>query len=763
MPAIFQGRLRLAAIAFLFSVFQAALRLPALAQDEVEFEPLHYQVQAATSPIVVDGVLDEAAWDDALVVDKLWEWTPGENVEPPVRTEFLVTYDERRLYVGARALDPEPSLIRAHLMDRDAIDTMVQDDYILVMIDSFNDQRRAFQFRVNPLGVQADSLNSFVGGGSEDWSWDIIWDAKGRITPQGYIVEIAFPLNQLPFPAGQGAQTWRINLGRSWPRGQRHRMASHKIDFDDVCFTCNYSYFEGFAGMKPGSSFEVIPTLTARNTERKTELPDGDFDDNDDDVDPGVSGRFNLSPSSRLSFAVNPDFSQVEADAGQLDVNQRFALFFPEQRPFFLEGTDVFQTPINAVFTRTVVDPDVGLKLTGKEGKNAYGVFVTQDTVNNVLLPGNQGSAFVSSADGVLDSEVLGSVLRYRRDVGRNHSVGVLYAGREADNYWNRVSGVDASFQIARSDRLNVQALHSETDYPDPLRDRQGLSENQIGGNAFAVNYFHNTREWNWSANYRVLDRDFRADSGFVPRVDIETAGAHLSRTWWHSPESFLVSSQVGVNAFQSEDRDGLLTDRKVGLSGFFQGPKQSSAFVQTWNIDKRNGSTLYEDLRGGELFGQLQPTGSLSLALYVAYEDEVDFRNDRQADLFNFSPEIGLKIGKRTQAELGHSRRSFELEGDTYLTADLTELRLFYHFSTRSFVRAIVQRTAIKNDPAFFIRPVERESEDVFTQLLFSYKLNAQTVLFAGYSDNRLGGDAFSLTQTDRTLFLKLGYAFLF
>ncbi len=153
------------------------------AADELERSPIRrFTVSLATSEIEIDGRLDEPAWRSATRIDLPYEWFPGENVEPPVQTECLVTFDERNLYVGFRAHDPEPEKIRAHLMDRDQINTLVQDDYVGFMLDTFNDQRRAFQFRINPLGVQAEALN---GAGAEDWEWDIIWASAGRITDDG--------------------------------------------------------------------------------------------------------------------------------------------------------------------------------------------------------------------------------------------------------------------------------------------------------------------------------------------------------------------------------------------------------------------------------------------------------------------------------------------------------------------------------------------------------------------------------------------------
>ena len=186
-------------------------------------------ITRAASEILVDGVLDEPAWAGAMRLDVEYEWFPEDNVRPPVRTEFLATYDDRNLYAAWICHDPNPSEIRAHLMDRDQVDTFVQDDHVLLMIDPFNDERRGFQFRLNPLGVQADAIFS-ENEGVEDFSYDMIWASAGRITPDGYVVEIAIPLNQIRFPRSAGAQTWGFYVGRAYPRNVRHRIGAHPVD-----------------------------------------------------------------------------------------------------------------------------------------------------------------------------------------------------------------------------------------------------------------------------------------------------------------------------------------------------------------------------------------------------------------------------------------------------------------------------------------------------------------------------------------------------
>ncbi len=217
----------------------------------------------------------------------------------------MLTFDEVNLYVGFRAHDPEPETIRAHLMDRDQVDTLVQDDHVGFMVDTFNDQRRSFQFRINPLGVQAEAVNSSV---SEDWDWDIIWYSAGRIGDEGYTVEVAVPINQLRFPAGKESLTFGFDAMRSWPRSVRHRMVSRYWDYDDSCIMCQFAQVSGFQGLDPGYNVEINPTLTSTRTDRREDFPDGNLESGDVDVDPGLTGRWGITPKPDVHRDGEPGF-----------------------------------------------------------------------------------------------------------------------------------------------------------------------------------------------------------------------------------------------------------------------------------------------------------------------------------------------------------------------------------------------------------------------------------------------------------------------
>ncbi len=714
-------------------------------------------VTRAVSDIRIDGSLDEPAWKDAGRLEIAYEWRPGDNSVPPVKTECLVTFDESRFLIAFRCFDPEPSKIRAHLMDRDATDTLIQDDHISFMLDTFNDERRAFQFRVNPLGVQADAVFSELDG-YEDFSWDAIWESAGAITDFGYTIEAAIPFNQLRFRKG-GVQTWGFEADRSYPRTVRHRMSTHIRDRDSNCILCEFNKITGFEGISPGLNMQFTPTLTLNRTDTRSEFPAGPLAAGRAEAEPGITARWGITPNLMLNATANPDFSQVEADVAQLDINTRFALYYPEKRPFFLEGGDFFLTPIQAVFTRTVADPFWGGKVTGKIGRSAVGFFAAQDRINNLLFPSNQGSGMAS-----LDKDVTSGVFRYRYDLGKGSTLGALYAGRAGGDYQNQAGGVDGFLRLGKSDQVTFQFLRSETRYPFSLAAEQGQDQGRFRGNAWMAQYFRLTRAWMAYAAYEGIDPGFRADSGFVPRVDtqmidLETdfflygvRGGGKRGRWFDRLRFWL-------RGYRTTDHSGRLTDSRVALGGIYEGPWQSQLqLIGRWNQEYYAGR-LY-DVSDLVFAAGVKPASGLSFSLEGNLARAVDYANARPATAFRIGPAAEFGLGRHVNIGASYLLERLARDEGRLYTAHLLQGRLIFNVNTRCFLRAIAQFRDLDRDPALYNDPVETRSQGLFTQFLFSYKINAQTVLFLGYSDNSIGTREIDLTRTGRTFFLKIGYA---
>jgi hypothetical protein len=726
-----------------------ALPLSSLAAADA---PARLEISRAASPIRIDGILDEPAWQQATAVPVDHEWFPGDNLPAPVATTALVTFDDENLYVAFRAADPEPAQIRARFADRDV---PTDDDTVGFLIDPFRDGRRAFQFRINPLGVQMDAVNSDVEG-SEDFSWDAIWESAGRVTAEGYEVEAAIPFRQLRFPAAGGVQTWRFMATREWPRSVLHRMRSIVTDQDRNCVVCQLADLTGFQQMETGRNLEVTPTLTGNHSEERRGFPGGRFEATENKLDPGVSARWGVTPNVALNLAVNPDFSQVEADAAQLSVNTRFALFFPEKRPFFLEGADFFQTQFPLVFTRTVADPVAGLKVSGKQEAHAFGGFFARDRINNLILPGSQESDLAS-----IDQDVTSGVLRYRRDLAKGSTLGVLWTGREGEGYRNHVAGIDGVYRFTGSDVVRYQLAGSTTRYPDGFARAQGEPVGSFDGHALSTRFHHGDHNWTSNVSYQELAPGFRADSGFIDRVGVRTGSADAERRVWGKPGGWFSVLYFDLSVDGAREYDGAFNEWGADVVAGYQGPRQSQVTLALAPNQEHFQGVTYHNTRQS-VFGSFQPTGGSTLSMQVRWGEDIDVANNRKGDFVTLAPGLDLRLGRRFQGRLDWIHQTFDVRGGRLFTVDLAQARLFYHFNRRSFVRAIFQYQWLERDPDLYKDPVRRKTQDLLSQLLFSYRLNAQTVLLVGYADDYAGRDRIGLTQTDRTVFLKIGYALL-
>ena len=702
--------------------------------------------------ITIDGVMDEAAWAHAMAIAIDIETRPGENTPAPVDTVAYLLEDGESLYVAFDAKDAEPHKIRAFLRDRDSA---WNDDFVGIVIDTYGDERRAFEFFANPLGVQMDLTNDDVNK-REDDSWDAIWDSAGTIGVDGYIVEIEIPLNQLRFPSVDSRQTWGLDLLRFYPRDHRYRLSSNALDRNINCYLCQLQKVQGLEGVEPGRDLEIVPTLTASQVSTTDEPGSEPLRSGDADAEVGVSVRWGITPDLTANLAVNPDFSQVEADAAQLDVNNQFALFFPEKRPFFLEGADYFNTPIQVVFTRTVADPSVGTKLTGKRGKNTFGVFVAQDEITNLIFPGATGSDSESLA---LENTAL--VGRYARSFGEASTVGALVTSRSGDDYENTVGGLDLRWRITDQHSVLAQYLRSETRYPDELASDFDQPLGSFDGHAMEAGYDYDSR--NWYAYLRHSERSlgFRADSGFVPRVNVAQQIVGLGRVWHGNENTWYSRLQLNGDWDISHDDDGRLLEREVEAYFTINGPLQSRVQVGGLSRDLLHDDVLFKENKIS-LFTQFQPRGGLLVGLWSRVGDQVDFDNTRLGDQLRVEPFLRWNIGRHLLLRYdGVLVQLDRKDGAKIFDAAVHDVRLTWQFSVRSFLRLTTQFQDIERNPDSYIDEVDRRSRDVGHQLLYSYKINPQTVFFLGYSDALIDDDNLSgLTTTDRSWFMKIGYA---
>ena len=709
-----------------------------------------YRVPAAASAVRVDGVLDEEAWQGALALELRYEVQPGENVPPPVRTEVLLAYDESHLYVAFRARDPNSPAIRARLRDRDSLSL---DDWVGVVLDTFNDERRGYFFQANPLGVQQDRVET---PDASDRSWDAIWDSAGRVHAWGYAVEMAIPFNSLRFQRAGGDQVWGFDAVRSYPRSQGYLIGLFPRDRSNNCYLCQAVKLIGFAGATPGRNVEVAPTLTALRTDERAEAPHGDFEARGREAEVGVTVRWGLTPNMTLSATANPDFSQVEADALQLDVNQPFALSYPEKRPFFTESSDFFDTRLAAVYTRTMRDPAWGLKLTGKQGAGTIGAYVVRDELTNLIFPGSLSSSSTSLA---IDSTA--SVFRYRHDTWNNSTVGLLLTDRQGSGYSNRVFGFDGDFRLTASDRLQVQFLGSRTRYPETVAAEFGQPSGDFDDTALEIFYYHSTRSWSWHFGYADFGRGFRADLGFIPRVDYRRLLAGLRYTWNGRPGAWWWLFTFGGGFDHLEDHDGDLVSSEATFWFYYRGALQSGVDLVGARYREAYGSGEF-DMNYVSLKTWILPTANLYLMFDGIFDDRIDYANTRPGRRVRLSPYVSYAFGLHLRLSLRHTYERMGVDAGRLYTANISRASVRYQFSARAFLRSILQYVDYRYNSDIYTFKIDPIYRHLSTQILFSYKINPRTVLFLGYSDNHFGNQDYGLAQADRTFFVKLGYAWV-
>lgn len=715
-----------------------------------------YSVPRTEAPVKVDGMLNDEAWENALMIELKYEVEPGENVPASVRTICLLTYNKSYFYAAFRAFDPSPEEIHAYLTDRDSALT---DDWVGIVLDTFNDERRAFDIRSNPHGVQIDGIQV---DNETDFSWDAIWDSAGKIYNWGYAVEIAIPFNSLRFQQSEKMQVWSFDAVRYYPRSYKNLLGIFPRDRSNNCYLCQAVKIKGFEGARPGLNIEISPTLIGVRTDQRQELPTGDFEKANSNTEAGLTAQWGITSNMTLSAAVNPDFSQVEADARQLDINQPFALYYPEKRQFFTEGSDFFNprvsdfldTHLDIIYTRTIREPSWGLKLTGKAGANTIATYIVRDRVTNLIFPGNQGSVTTSLARANISS-----VFRYRRDIGSKYSFGVLATDREGDNYFNRLIGIDGDFRITKMNRLQIQLLGSKTRYPDEVAAEYGQKNGAFTGMVVDLNFQHNTRTLDYWARFQSFDQGFRADLGFMPRVDCRRYRVGSSYSWNARPGSWYsmlkLSSEVDIRT----DLDGKLINGGAYVWGTFFGPMQSNLTLILGKSRQLYNSVEF-DQYSLSVYSGLRPTKNLVLSFDAIFDDHMDYENTRPAKRVLLSPIIGFNLGRHLKLNFSHVFERLNVKRGRLYTANISNASIIYQLNRRTFLRSILQYVDYNYNAHLYTIEIDPRYKHLFTQFLFSYKINPRTVLFLGYSDNYLGNQEYKTTKSDYTFFVKIGYA---
>ena len=710
----------------------------------------------------IDGRLDDAIWRDAQHITRFVQQNPVEGAPATEATDVWIAYDSQNFYLAVHAHYEDPSLMRANRIDRDQA---FDDDSIAIYFDTFLDQQRAYRFAVNGYGVQGDAIvnaRGFSMGGrgrrgggffsrnsipTGDSSWDALFASGGRIVDDGFTAEMAIPFKSLRYPQRDGdiPHRWGFQIVRQ-VRGKDENLVWAPVTRNVSGFLTQMGVLDGMTNLSMSRNLEVLPTFTAI---QYGSLDAGAFATKDVAPEGGLNVKYGITSNLTADLTYNPDFSQIESDLPQIEVNQRFALRYPELRPFFLEGAEIFQMPgpLTFVHTRTIVDPEFGAKLTGKLGDTTLGVIVANDEAPGQVAPGEAGYGQKSS----------NVVARARYDLYAESHLGALFTHRGFIDSHSTLGAVDGNFRLGSTQSFGFKAV--QTDH----RDLDGVDRQ---GQMFDLNYRLNGRHWSGWASAYTLSPEFRHDIGFVRRTDMRQFFGRIGYTFW--PESWVSNWGPSFNYSRNHSFDGIRQDEdfRAGFNATF-------ARNISVNMDIRDEMERYGGIdfhkRAVSIGGQINTSRRLAVGGYYRRGDEVKYdENPHLGKGGSGSFFAAVRPVSRFQSELNLSVSDFiDLRNGAETIFDVKILRTLstYQFTDRVLLRNITEYNTF--------------DRTVGLNWLFTYRVNAGTAFYVGYDDhyqqadrifNDINGDGFdeqlfplltTLQQTNRAIFTKVQYLF--
>ncbi len=717
----------------------------------------------------IDGRLDDEAWKVSATVTEFVQLNPIEGAKTTESTEVYIAYDDDNIYFGFYAHYSDPSLVRAYRVDRDRT---YEDDLVSVYFDPFLDQQLAYVLTVNGYGVQGDSILNVgqdgLGGrrisqrnrGSSgfspeefgappgDPSWNVLFDSAGALVSDGWTAELAVPFKSLRYPAKESGEihNWGMQIVRSI-RSKDETVVWSPVSRSISGFLTQLGILHGMTDLSVSRNLEFLPTSTTVQT-GSLDTDSGNFENDDVHPEVGLSVKYGVTSELTADLTYNPDFSQIESDVPQIEVNQRFPLYYPELRPFFLEGQEIFSTrvsesnfdnPVDLVHTRTIVDPRYGGKLTGKAGRTTLGVLVANDEA-----PGKGTNV----ADPTYGQSARFFVGRARYEMYPQSYIGAIVTDREFLDGYNRVGGVDGRFRLGRTNSFSFLAVASDS------RDEEGGASS---GPYFNFSFRHSGRNLNYNLFHHSVHPDFRADTGFVRRRNIRQTTLNGSYRWW--PEHWLVNWGPAIYLWQHYDFSGTMMDQGNSPGANFTFAKNislSTIFVR--HMERYAGIKF---LKTSYLVSATVNTSrriSFNTSLYwgdqVRYGDDPFLGRGRRATLRAF-----VRPFSRLQSDMSVTMSRLV---DPKTSQEVFDVKIYRTLTTYQFTKRFLLRNIMEYDT------FDREFD---ANLLFSYRVNSGTVFYAGYDDHYAQGDRINevlfytrqLRQTNRAFFAKLSYLFRF
>jgi len=688
-------------------------------------------IRRASQAPTIDGQLDDTVWSTAARLGTFVQERPVPGAPATEATDVSIAYDNQYLFLAIHAKYSDVSIMRANRADRDQIS---RDDTVTVSFDPFMDGQRGYSFTVNGYGVQADALISNQGGplggapqgasnqggggqrfGPIDPTWDALFHSAGHLVEDGWMAELAIPFKSLRYPSrGRGrAHRWGFQVQREI-QSKNESAVWAPVSPDVMGFLGQMGVLAGFSDLSTSRNLEILPTVTgvaSRSLNTTTGLRA-----NTDIEEGGVSVKYGITSNLTFDFAFNPDFSQIESDTQQINVNQRFPLFYPELRPFFLEGQEIFNVggPVTIVHTRTIIDPRFGAKVTGKVGKMSVGFLVANDEAPGKVDPTDP--AFEETAQFVIG--------RLRYDLRAESHIGAIVTDREFMGQYSRVAGLDSVFRVGRSQRFIFRTLRSAH------RDAAGLATE---GHMLDMAMRKEGRHLSFVTAYFMVSPDFKTDAGFVRRTDERQFTTQVQYRWW--PQHWIVNWGPRANYNHSRQFNGRLQDHGGGAGVQAQFAKNIFLNAQVERDMERYLDVNFRKTRY-LVGGNMNTSRMISFAGYMNWGEQIRFVTNPYlgtgdaAQLF-----VTARPFSRLQSNLILTRSDFVNTATSLEEFDIKIYRLqtTYQFTPRWLLRNILEY----ND----------YDRTFGANILATYRVNSGTAFFIGYDDRYRQGDRISET----------------
>jgi tetratricopeptide (TPR) repeat protein len=705
-------------------------------------------------------------------IEGLVQRNPKDGAPASQRTEVYLGYDDSNFYSVFVCFDTEPGSVRARMVRREDISG---DDAVELMLDTYNDQRRAYAFRTNPFGIQQDALFTEGSEGDEDAeregfdpSFDTLWYSEGKLTDRGYVVWMAIPFRSLRF-SSEKIQTWGVLLNRDIPRlNEEAFWPQYTLNIEgrlNQMATANH-----MESISPGRNIQLIPYGLFRSARSLNELDENNpFFQKRTHVDGGLDAKIGIKDNLALDVAVNPDFNQVESDEPQVTVTERFAVEFPEKRPFFLENANYFRTPLNLVFTRNIIDPQFGVRATGKLGPYAVGAFVIDDESPGKIVPPD---------DPLVGKRARFGIFRVNRDIFEQSTIGALYTDREFLNSYNRVLAADGRFKLNDNWVAGFQAALSRTQF---------LDGSKLSGSAYNASITRSGRSLGYDFSYNSFSPGFFTESGFVERTDIHDFKQTVDYRF--RPEGkYLISWGPRVVTEGVFDYTGLRLDFTQGQGISFELPGETEFGFEYYYDRERLRPKDFEVLTENKDFRRNETTIFFNTSFFDWFTFEgthgwgqfINFDPpDEQAPFLTNATESEFLLTVRPKQNLRIDNtylltRLLDREtGANVLQNHIIRSRWNYQFNRELSLRVIFQYESLLTNEMFTDEEVEKNFNADF---LVTYLINPWTALHVGYNNNRQNID---IVPTDsgaevirrrnrfindgRQFFVKFSYLFRF